>query len=78
AITSLEENRLNEIVDTHNLVVKIIKKVRKIGISFGSQIKELEKICIADLETRELKEAFKQRKRNIFVLKLELNSIVTD
>ncbi|CAG8773021.1 40513_t:CDS:1, partial [Gigaspora margarita] len=41
-------------------------------------MKELEEICITDPETRELKETYKQRKRNTLAMKPELKTIDTD
>ena len=148
AITNLERDRLNKIVDTYNISVKVIKETRKIGIIFSSSIwkeslkvaqqgteivkvlskrgvksflkekslylflleqlfdanstymlswerlknlrnqkssgkkpiwlEELKEMYLANTKIREIKEVFKQSKRNILVLKPELNVIVED
>ncbi|CAG8797310.1 8327_t:CDS:2, partial [Gigaspora margarita] len=76
AITGLEEDRLNEIVDTHNSAVKIIKEAKKIGISFGNQIWE-ENIKLTNqgtkivgmLSARAVKSFLKRKLLQLFVVK---------
>ncbi|RIB17841.1 hypothetical protein C2G38_2186262 [Gigaspora rosea] len=75
AITSLEKDRLNEITDTHNMSVKVVKEARKVGITFSSSVWEKSlKVTqqgteiVEVLSARGVKSFLKEKSLQLFLL----------